>query len=63
MKFPVTLFLRQWWAALRRLTGDDAYERYLAHHVQHHPETVPMNRADFFRSEQKRKWEGIRRCC
>jgi uncharacterized short protein YbdD (DUF466 family) len=51
------------WQNLRRATGDDAYERYLIHHLQHHGAETPMDRAEFFRSEQKRKWEGVRRCC
>jgi uncharacterized short protein YbdD (DUF466 family) len=63
MPSSIKLFLHRCWTNLRRLTGDDAYERYLAHYNQYHPDAVPMNRADFFRSEQKRKWEGVRRCC
>jgi uncharacterized short protein YbdD (DUF466 family) len=57
------LFFMQCWQNLRRLTGDDAFERYLAHHHKHHADIEPMDRAAFFRSEQKRKWEGVRRCC
>ncbi len=56
-------WLRKSWNTLRRLTGDDAYERYLAHHQQHHAGTTPLDRAAFFRSEQQRKWDGVRRCC
>jgi uncharacterized short protein YbdD (DUF466 family) len=51
------------WSALRELSGDDAYERYLAHHAIAHPGETPLDRAGFFREEQKRKWEGVRRCC
>lgn len=56
------LFQRTW-RALRRVSGDDAYERYLAHHATAHADVAPPTRAEFFRSEQKRKWEGVRRCC
>jgi uncharacterized short protein YbdD (DUF466 family) len=47
------------------MTGDDAYERYLAHlrtcsASQGH---VPLTRAAFFAAEQRRKWDGLRRCC
>ena len=56
-------FFTRCWRALRRVSGDDAYERYLVHHAATHPELAPLGRADFFRSEQKRKWEGLRRCC
>lgn len=55
--------LQQLWRGLRELSGDDAYERYLAHHAEAHPDAEPLDRAAFFREEQKRKWEGVRRCC
>ena len=57
--------LRRVWGVIRELTGDDAYERYLTHWRTHHgPEGVaPLDRAAFCREEQRRKWEGVRRCC
>ncbi len=55
--------LKQAWQALRHVTGDDAYERYLARHRAQHSDNTPMDRATFFRSEQQRKWDGVRRCC
>ena len=55
--------LRQGWHTLRRLSGDDAYERYLAHHATCRADTAPLSRKDFFRREQQRKWSGIKRCC
>lgn len=51
------------WRYLRRLSGDDAYERYLAHHAAAHPGEAPLSRREFFQQEQERKWGGIRRCC
>ena len=52
------------WRMLREMTGDDAYERYLAHWQRHHAQQgAPLDRAAFFREEQRRKWEGVRRCC
>jgi len=51
------------WRFLRRLSGDDAYERYLVHHAQAHPGDRPLCRKAFFKREQDRKWGGIRRCC
>jgi uncharacterized short protein YbdD (DUF466 family) len=53
------------WALLREVSGDDAYERYLAHCRRHHSgeATAPLDRAAFFKEEQRRKWEGVRRCC
>jgi uncharacterized short protein YbdD (DUF466 family) len=56
--------LRTAWRMLREMSGDDAYERYLAHWRQHHArDGTPLDRAAFFREEQRRKWEGVRRCC
>jgi uncharacterized short protein YbdD (DUF466 family) len=56
--------LKKLWHALRALSGDDAYERYLAHwRVQHADEGMPLDRKAFFRDEQERKWNGIKRCC
>lgn len=57
--------LHRIWAVLRELTGDDAYERYLAHWRSQHATDagVPLDRAAFCREEQRRKWEGVRRCC
>ena len=48
---------------LRQLSGDDAYERYLAHHAQAHPDARSLSRREFFKQEQERKWNGVRRCC
>lgn len=53
------------WSVLRELSGDDAYERYLAHWRAHHAAggQAPLDRAAFCREEQRRKWDGVRRCC
>lgn len=48
---------------VRQLSGDDAYERYLVHHEQAHHDEIPLSRAEFFKQEQERKWNGVRRCC
>lgn len=55
--------LRQSWYAIRQLSGDDAYERYLAHHAACHPDTAPLSRKEFFQHEQQQKWSDIKRCC
>jgi uncharacterized short protein YbdD (DUF466 family) len=59
------LLLRRIWALLREVTGDDAYERYLAHWRSAHADdgAPPLDRASFYREEQRRKWDGVRRCC
>jgi uncharacterized short protein YbdD (DUF466 family) len=59
------LHWRRAWRLLRELTGDDAYERYLEHWQARHATGAgdPLDRAAFYREEQRRKWEGVRRCC
>jgi uncharacterized short protein YbdD (DUF466 family) len=56
-------YLKVFWRAVRRLSGDDAYERYLEHHSAHHADQPPLTRAEFFRRWQEEKWSGTRRCC
>lgn len=51
------------WAWLRRVTGDDAYDRYLAHQRAAHPGQAALSRREWFRREQERAWGGVRRCC
>ncbi|HEY7378685.1 MAG TPA: YbdD/YjiX family protein [Steroidobacteraceae bacterium] len=53
------------WGALRSLSGDDRYERYLDHLRTHHPEVEPLTRARFYASELERRWDkdGPTRCC
>jgi uncharacterized short protein YbdD (DUF466 family) len=50
---------------IRQLSGDDSYERYLQHWQNHHAQQheMPMSRADFFKAECERKWNGVKRCC
>lgn len=52
--------LAQW---LHQLNGEAAYANYLAHLRAHHPEATPLNRDEFHRREQQRRWDGVRRCC
>jgi uncharacterized short protein YbdD (DUF466 family) len=59
----VTELLKRAWRTLREISGDDAYERYLAHRRARHPDSRPLSRAEFFRAEQERKWDGVKRCC
>ena len=63
--------LKKTWQNIRQLSGDDAYERYLAHFYQHQAEfhadkddtEPPLSREAFFKEWQASKWKGIKRCC
>ena len=57
---------RNVWPMVRQLSGDDAYERYLAHYTEFHTEPAaeqPLSREEFFKQWQDGKWKGIKRCC
>jgi uncharacterized short protein YbdD (DUF466 family) len=56
------------WKMLRRLSGDDAYERYLNHFAEHQPDCShicenPLTKKAFFKQWQDEKWNGVKRCC
>jgi uncharacterized short protein YbdD (DUF466 family) len=57
--------LKRLWQLIRQLSGDDAYERYLIHHAQHHTHEnqPPLSKAAFFKQWQDKKWHGVKRCC
>lgn len=55
--------LRMMWRALRMLSGDDGYERYLEHHAETHANTPALSRSAWFMHQQQQKWSGIKRCC
>jgi uncharacterized short protein YbdD (DUF466 family) len=62
---PMANILWKIWRGLRALSGEDAYERYLAHWNAHHAQEAkePLSRRDFFKAELERKWQGVKRCC
>jgi uncharacterized short protein YbdD (DUF466 family) len=51
------------WRYIRAVSGDDAYERYLAHHAAEHPEQAPLSCKAYFNERQRQKWTGVTRCC
>jgi len=55
--------LRLGWRMLRQLSGDDGYERYLAHHATAHPGSALLSRHAWFAHQQRQKWTGVNRCC
>lgn len=56
--------IKIFWQAIRQLSGDDAYERYLCHHAEHHvADGEPLSKQAFFKKWQDDKWRGVKRCC
>jgi uncharacterized short protein YbdD (DUF466 family) len=51
------------WRFVREVTGDDAYERYLAHQQRAHPDELPMSRDQYYRFRLDQKWSKVSRCC
>jgi len=57
-------FTKLWWW-FRQITGDAAYENYLAHRriaPQEHS-TAAMTRDQFYADSLRRKYSTINRCC
>ena len=61
MRFKVRV--RHLWQYLREVTGDNAYERYLAHHNIAHAGQQYLTRREFFVRRQDEKWSKVSRCC
>ena len=55
--------LKHLWHYLRQVTGDDAYERYIAHRKLAHAGEPPLTRQQFFKMRQDEKWSKVSRCC
>jgi len=59
--------IKHLWHIVRRLTGDDAYDIYLKHHMEVHDSsldaTAALSSKEFFKLWQDSKWKGIKRCC
>jgi uncharacterized short protein YbdD (DUF466 family) len=51
------------WRYVREVTGDDAYERYVAHHQVTHAGEATLTRREYFKKRQDEKWKGVTRCC
>jgi uncharacterized short protein YbdD (DUF466 family) len=55
--------LKDLWQWLRRVSGDDAYDQYIAHLHAAHPERTVQDRTTFLRQRENEKWSGVKRCC
>jgi uncharacterized short protein YbdD (DUF466 family) len=60
---PVRQFLSSGLSLLRGVTGDDAYEKYVAHMRTNEPGTTPMSEREFFRAQMEQRWRCISGCC
>lgn len=59
----VRQFLSSGLSLLRGVTGDDAYEKYMAHMRLAQPQQPPMTEKEFFRAQMEQKWSCISGCC
>ncbi len=59
----MTEFFRSLWRFSRQLADDDAYERYREHHSERHANEPVLDRRAFYLEQQRRKWDGLQRCC
>jgi uncharacterized short protein YbdD (DUF466 family) len=62
-RLKLTAACRIFWQAIRELSGDNGYERYLAHHAAVHYGKLPLSRSVWFAHRQQQKWSGVNRCC
>lgn len=56
-------FLSAGLSLLRGVTGDDAYEKYVAHMQRTRPGEKPMSPEAFFRAQLEQKWNCVNGCC
>jgi len=59
----VRQFLSSGLSLLRGVTGDDAYDKYLAHMRTNAQDQTPMSARDFYRAQLENKWSCISGCC
>ncbi len=50
--------VRYAWGYLKEISGENAYDRYLAVHTATHPGKTPMNRSEFYRARQDEKYNN-----
>lgn len=56
-------FLSAGLSLLRGVTGDDAYDKYVAHLQRTQPQQAPMSAEAFFRAQLEQKWNCVNGCC
>jgi len=55
--------LRSIWEYLKEISGENAYDRYLAVHTATHPGKPPMSRGEFYRARQDEKYANLGSRC
>ena len=50
--------LRAIWDYLKEISGENAYDRYLAVHTATHPDKRAMTRGEFYRARQDDKYNN-----
>ncbi len=50
--------LRAIWDYFKEISGENAYDRYLALHTATHPGKPPMSRSEFYRNRQDEKYNN-----
>jgi uncharacterized short protein YbdD (DUF466 family) len=55
--------LRYAWEYLKEISGENAYDRYLAVHTATHPGKQPMSRSEFYRWRQDEKYNNLGSRC
>jgi uncharacterized short protein YbdD (DUF466 family) len=50
--------LRAIWEYLKEISGENAYEKYLAVHEATHPDRQAMTRGEFYRARQDEKYNN-----
>jgi len=60
---PLARPFRYAWEYLKEISGENAYERYLAVHAATHPDRPPMSRGEFYRWRQDEKYNNLGSRC
>ncbi|MES2677936.1 MAG: YbdD/YjiX family protein [Pseudomonadota bacterium] len=52
-----------WSWLIKKLNGQNEYQKYLKHFEQHHSHQIPLTKQRFFAQKETEKWNKINRCC
>jgi len=55
--------LRAIWDYLKEISGENAYDRYLAVHAATHSDRSPLSRGEFYRARQDEKYNNLGSRC